>query len=264
MLLAPVTQADTITTDGTVIENQTFNSTLQIKAHNVTIRNCVIDVPTNAPNWYSVTNVFNNDDGTPKSTNLRIENCTIRGASSAAVYIQHGTLIGCDIQEVGTDAIKVSTKGHSRIINNYVARIGKNGPPGHADALQMTGGSHVFIVGNHFDIPVTFADENGYLSNACIIIASQYTELHDIYIWNNHFNGGNYTVYIRDKYPDDDVVGPYRIRFNNNTFGTDYRYGALSWTFDPTIQVNWNHWDDGTPMNTGQWDINTWDMWPNW
>ena len=257
MLLAPVSQADVITTDGTIIENQTFTSPMQVKAHNVTIRNCTFTVSHEAPNWYAVTNVYNNDDGTPKSTGFRLENCTIRGGR-VGVYVQHATVIGCDIQEVGTDGMKVSVKGHSRIINNYVARIGLT-EGAHADALQMTGGSHVYIVGNHFDIPVSFADANGYLSNACIIIAAQYHELHDIYIWNNHFQGGNYTVYITDKYDDDDVAGPYRIRFNNNTFGTDYRYGPFNWDFDPTIQVNWNHWEDGTPM-----DINTWDMWPQW
>lgn len=258
MLLTPVTQADVITIDGTIIENQSFTSPMQVKAHNVTIRNCTFIVSHEEPNWYAVTNVFNNEDGTPKSTNFRLENCIVRGGATG-VYVQYATVIGCDVRETGKDGFKISTGGNCRIFDNYVAQIGLN-PGAHADALQMVGGSHVMIVGNHFDIPVTYADENGYLSNACLMLQAHVAPLHDIFIWNNHFEGGSYTVYIKNKqHPTITTPNPYRIRFNNNTFGTDYRYGPFSWDFDPMIQVNWNHWKDGTPM-----DINTWDMWPQW
>ena len=58
------------------------------------------------------------------------------------------------------------------IRNNYVARIGLQ-VGAHADALQSVGASHVFVINNWFDIPVSFADANGYLSNACIILQSR-------------------------------------------------------------------------------------------
>ena len=260
MLLAPVTQAqNVITTDGTFIENQTFEGMVQVRAHDVTLRNCTFNSGPLAPNWYGVTNVYNNEDGTPKSTNFRLENCTIRGGTTG-VYVQYATVIGCDIQETGKDAIKIATGGNCMIRNNYVARIGLQAGA-HADALQSIGGSHVFVIGNHFDIPVSFADANGYLSNACIILQSQVKEIHDWYIWGNHFEGGSYTVYIKDKdhpnYPN--IPHPYRIRMNSNTFGTDYRYGVFNWDSSPTIQVNFNVWEDGSPM-----EINTWDNWPQW
>ena len=265
MLLAPATQAqNVITTDGTFIENQTFNGMVQVRAHDVTLRNCTFIGSPFEPNWYGVTNVYNNEDGTPKSTNFRLENCTIRGGTTG-VYIQHATMIGCDIQETGKDGIKIASGGNCMIRNNYVARIGLQ-VGAHADALQSVGGSHVFVVGNHFDIPVSFADANGYLSNACIILQSQLKEIHDWYIWGNHFEGGSYTIYIKDKdhpnYPG--IQPPYRIRLNNNTFGPDYRYGLASIDTHPTIQINWNRMADGTPLNAGPWPINTWDMWPNW
>ena len=257
--LAPAVQAEVITVDGTFIENQIFNEAVSIRAHNVTLRNCTIQTGHEAPNWYAVTNVYNDANGNPIATNFRLENCIIRGGTTG-VYVQHATVLGCDIQEVGKDAIKVSTKGHCMIRNNYVARIGLN-VGAHADAFQMTGGSHVFIIGNHFDIPVSFAQANGYLSNACIIMQSQMAPLHDIYIWGNHFEGGSYTIYIKDKdHPNwPNIPPPYRIRLNANTFGTDYQYGVLHWDSSPTIQINFNVWDDGTPM-----DINTWDNWPQW
>ena len=245
------------------IENQTFTSQVNVKAHDVTFRNCQFLLPPDSSQgWYCITNAFNNDDGTPMSTNLRVENCIVRGGTTG-ILCTNATIIGCDIQEVGKDALKVGS--NCMIRNNYVARIGLM-PGAHADALQMVGGSHVFIVGNHFDIPVSFADENGYLSNACLILQSQIKPLHDIYIWGNHFEGGSYTVYIKDKdhpnYPN--IPPPYRIRMNNNTFGTDYRYGIASIDMSPTIQINWNMWEDGTPMDAGIWPINTWDNWPQW
>jgi hypothetical protein len=264
LLLAPVTQADVITTDGALIENQIFYTGLQVRAHNVTIRNCTIDIGPFAPNWYAVTNVYSDDNGIPLATNFRLENCTIRGGTTG-VYVQHATVMNCDIQETGKDAIKIASRGHCMIRNNYVARIGLQAGA-HADALQAVGGSHVFVIGNHFDIPVSFADANGYLSNACIILQSQVAEIHDWYIWGNTFEGGSYTIYIKDKdhpnYPG--IQPPYRIRMNANTFGTDYRYGIASIDMAPTIQINFNMWEDGTPMDTGQWDINTWDNWPQW
>lgn len=264
LFLAPFARAETITTNGILIENQTFYTGVQVRAHDVTIRNCVIETGPFAPNWYAVTNVFNNQDGTPQSTNFRLENCTIRGGTTG-VYVQHATVIGCDIQETGKDGMKIGGGGNCMIRNNYVARIGLQ-VGAHADALQSVGASHVFVIGNHFDIPVSFADANGYLSNACIILQSQLREIHDWYIWGNHFEGGSYTIYIKDKdhpnYPG--IQPPYRIRMNANTFGTDYRYGIASIDMAPTIQINFNKWDDGTPMDAGQWGINTWDMWPNW
>ena len=263
LLLAPVTQADVITTDGALIENQIFYTGVQVRAHNVTIRNCTIETGPFAPNWYAVTNVYSDDNGIPLATNFRLENCTIRGGTTG-VYVQHATVMNCDIQETGKDGIKVSTRGHCMIRNNYVARIGLQAGA-HADALQMTGGSHVFIIGNHFDIPVSFADANGYLSNACLILQAHHAPLHDIYIWGNIFEGGSYTVYIKNKdHPTITTPDPYRIRMNANTFGTDYRYGIASIDMAPTIQINFNVWEDGTPMDTGQWDINTWDNWPQW
>ena len=265
MILAPVTQAqNTITTDGTLIEDQIFYSQVSVKAHDVTIRNCEFYLPPDqTAGWYAVTNVYNDDEGNPRSTNFRLENCIVRGGTTG-VYVQHATVIGCDVQETGKDGFKISTKGHCMIRNNYVARIGLT-VGAHADALQMVGGSHVFIIGNHFDIPVSFADANGYLSNACLILQAHTAPLHDIHIWGNHFEGGSYTVYIKNKnHPTITTPDPYRIRMNANTFGYDYRYGLASIDTNPTIQINWNVMDDGVPLTGGPWPINTWDNWPQW
>ena len=82
--------------------------------------------------------------------------------------------------------------------------------------------------------------------------------LHDIYIWGNIF--GEVVTHLHQRqrpsnWPN--IPPPYRIRMNA-TFGTDYRYGVFNWDSSPTIQVNFNVWEDGSM------EINTWDMWPQW
>ncbi len=251
--------ADTITVDGTVVDGHTYTSQVSVKAHNVILRNCTFLTPVGSS--YGLSNVYYDSNSQPLSTNLLVENCTFRGSLSAAVYVQYARVMNNDIQECFADAIKISTRGNCRIIGNYIARIGMT-VGSHADGLQMTGGSDVMIAYNHFDIPVSFADANGYNSNCCVLLQSQNAPIERILIWGNHFEGGNYTVYIKDKAPFN-YPHPTRIRLNNNTFGTDYRYGPFSWGNDPWIQINGNKWDDGTLMNTGSGDINTWDSWPN-
>jgi len=247
--------ADTITVDGTIVDGHTYTSQVSVVAHDVTLRNCTFLVSNNA--WYGVTNVSNDSQGNPRSTNLLVENCTFRGSLSAAVYVQYARVLNNDIQECFADAIKISTKGNCRIMGNYIARLGMS-VGSHADGLQMTGGSNVLIAYNHFDMPVSFADANGYNSNACIILQSQLAPIERILIWGNHFEGGNYTLYINEHSSSGGIPSPTRMRLNYNTFGTDYRFGPLHWDYDPLIQVNGNLWDDGTFM-----DINTWDDWPN-
>jgi len=253
--------ANDITIDGTVVENQTFTSQVSVKAHDVVIRNCQILMPPNSSQgWYGISNVYNDSNGQPRSTNLIIDNCVVRGGTTG-IYVQYATVKNCNIQEVGKDAMKVSTKGHCRILGNYVARLGIM-PGSHAHGIQLVGGTHVIIAGNIFDQPVSFADANGYGSNACVMIHNQHMDVSHIVIVNNYMNGGGYSVYLTTK-SGSPWAAPTYCRITNNVFTTDHRFGPLNWAADPWIQINGNRWDDGTLMNTGQWDINTWDSWPN-
>lgn len=228
-----------------------------MKAHNVIIENCVFDVPITPGNWYCIVNTFNNDDGTPMSTNLTIRYCEIRGGNSSSLLVTDAIVLGNNISECGGDAIKCGSNCY--IGYNIVRNIGKAGNGVHADALQMVGGHHTYIYNNWFDIPISNVDNgSGYASNACLMLNNANSPLHHIYIFNNIFEGGNYTVFIKDKDPNDSIPSPYRISLRRNMFGTDYRYGPLNWTPSNTILINSNIWQDGTWM-----DINSWDNWPN-
>ena len=248
--------ADTITVDGTIVDGQTFTGTLSVKADNVIVRNCTIDMAWDGSDgWYGISNVYYDDNGDPLSTNLLIENCTVRGGTTG-IYVHHASVLFCDIQDVGSDAMKCSTRGNSRFIGNYTARLGLV-PGSHADGIQMVGGSNVVIAYNHFDIPISHADSGPWGSNACIMIHNQQAPINRIFIFGNQFDGGNFSVFLTQK-PGSPHGTPTLCRMNYNTFTHDYRFGPFSWDYDPLIQVNGNLWDDGTFM-----DINTWDDWPN-
>ena len=241
LLLLLLPAPEVITVDGTVLDGITYTSQLSIKAHNVTVRNCEILMPPDeTQGWYGISNVYNDASGMPRSTNLLIENCVVRGGTTG-IYVQYATVLFNDVQEVGKDAMKVSTKGNCRVIGNHVARLGLT-PGSHADGIQLVGGSNVVIAYNHFDIPIS---HNG---NA---------DISRIFIYGNLFDGGNFSVFLTHK-TGSPHVAPTLCRMNNNTFTHDYRYGPFSWDYDPLIQVNGNLWDDGTFM-----DINTWDDWPS-
>ena len=60
--------ADTITVDGTIVDGQTFTGTLSVKADNVIVRNCTIDMAWDGSDgWYGISNVYYDDNGDPLS-----------------------------------------------------------------------------------------------------------------------------------------------------------------------------------------------------
>ena len=253
--------ADVITVDGTIIDGQAFTSQLSVKAHDVVIRNCTIDMAWDGSDgFYGISNVYYDANGDPLSTNLLIENCTVRGGTTG-IYVHHANVFFNDIQDVGSDAMKCSTRGNARFIGNHTARLGLI-PGSHADGLQLVGGSNVLIAYNHFDIPISHADSGPWGSNAGIMIHDGNADISRIFIFRNLFDGGNYSIFLTHK-NGSPWQAPTLCRVNYNTFTHDYRFGPFSWDYDPLIQVNGNRWDDGSLMDYGQWDINTWDDWPN-
>ena len=253
--------ADVITVDGTIIDGQAFTSQLSVKAHDVVIRNCTIDMAWDGSDgFYGISNVYYDANGDPLSTNLLIENCTVRGGTTG-IYVHHANVFFNDIQDVGSDAMKCSTRGNARFIGNHTARLGLT-PGSHADGLQLVGGSNVLIAYNHFDIPISHADSGPWGSNAGIMIHDGNADISRIFIFRNLFDGGNYSIFLTHK-NGSPWQAPTLCRVNYNTFTHDYRFGPFSWDYDPLIQVNGNRWDDGSLMDYGQWDINTWDDWPN-
>ena len=246
LMLASFASGDTITQDGTVIENQHFTGTLNIKANGCVIRNCTFDVGTGtAGSWYGIHARHWDDNGQPYTRNL-IENCVIRGAKSANIYCHYTTVRRCYIYEGGADGIKM--EDNCIIEYNYITKMGMI-PGSHADGIQSRGGDNCVIRYNNIYMPVSMSEYN---SNAAIIIQAETSDITNVQIYGNTLEGGNYTVYLRA--PNYDL---HTTSLHDNVFGSDFRYGPLSSVSDmrpKRVSVDGNLWDDNSFM-----DINLWD-----
>ena len=250
-----------ITVDGTVIENQTFTGQLNIKANNCIIRNCIFDVGdgTNG-SWYGIhARHWDSTTGKPFTGNL-IEGCSVQGARSAGIYAHYTTIRRCNVFECGADALKI--EDNTTVEYCHLSRCGqaKSGNP-HADAIQSRGGSNLIIRYNVMDMAISW-NSQGYATNAALMFSAEVGDMENIQVYGNRFEGGNYTIYFGEK---SGFVNQNNY-IHDNFFGTDFRYGVLTaksfrgygWR-QRRISIDRNYWFDGTPMNSGSFDINNWD-----
>ena len=212
----------TISTDGTVLENVRIKGTVTIAAHDVTIRNFMLDA-NGAP--YGIRADQN-------KTGLLLDRGTLVSATNAAVYGSNYHARRLNIYNQAGDALKADSDCTIEwcYMHNLGMQAGK-----HADGLQMSLGTSVAMRYCNIDMPI---DQIGFLSNACAIIQAASGPVDDILLKGNWFNGGNYTLFFRDK----GHGAPTNVRLISNRFGRNYRYGLLN-TDGPVYQSG-NVWDD--------------------
>ena len=237
----------TITQDGTIIENQYISGQVNVKAHNVIIRNCELDG--GGTSLYGVSCKYYDSNGQPYKGTL-IENCHIHDYG-VGVLAHYTTIRRCNIHDSQTDAIKA--RSGCLIEWNWCHHLGKN-PTAHADCVQIREGSNIIIRNNFFDIPISqTGGSGGYKSNACLMIAGELGPVSNLVIENNRMEGGNYTVYLESK-----TYRCTQVKLHDNYFGPDFRYGVLagkglSWK-QRRISIDRNDWFDGTFMAINYWD----------
>ena len=238
----------TITQDGTIIENQYISGQVNVKAHNVIIRNCELDG--GGTSLYGVSSKYYDSNGQPYKGTL-IENCHIHDYG-VGVLAHYTTIRRCNIHDSQTDAIKA--RSGCLIERNWCHHLGKK-VGAHADCVQIRGGSNIIIRYNHFDIPISqTGGSGGYKSNACLMIQPEVSPISNLLIHDNVMEGGNYTVYIerQEAYPI------HSVKLHDNLFGPDWRYGPLagkgpSWK-ERRVSIDRNYWFDGTFMAINYWD----------
>ena len=234
-----------ITQDGAVITG-TINESLNIKANNVTVTNFKLDAQW-AP--YGINAMFDNGDGQPY-TGLKVFNGEVTNANSAMIYGRNMHLRRLNIHDGGADAIKAET--NSLIEYCFLHHTGKN-PESHADGIQARWGNNIIIRYNRIWYP-TKHNEEGYNTNAAIILQSATGPVHHCQIYGNFLEGGNYTVFLTNKNPEQ-YQNPWNMILNGNSFGRDYRYGLLRADIGENWQIDGNRWYDTQEFV----DINTWD-----
>lgn len=219
---------NTITTPNTTVEGVAITGTITIEADSVTLRNFVLDADSG---WYGVNVV--------SGTGTLIEDGEIFTVRSSGLLGSNITARRLNIHESGGDGMKIAS--NSLIEGCWVHHIGTN-PDAHADCQQMVAGSNSTFRGNFMDIPINSKGGPGepYKSNSTFIIQTNNGPIDNILIEDNWLNGGNYTIYIRDK--GTGYGPPTNVRVLNNRFGRDYQYGVLS--VDGAPIVAGNVWDD--------------------
>lgn len=186
---------------------------------------------------------------TPPDGPQVIEHCSVVGASSAGIYAQDATVVGCDVSE-SVDAAKLG----SRVVfernwtHDHWYRTGA-----HMDSIQMQYGVDTLIRGNVLDAFVGARSDDparvGTPANAALQTGSMLGDLKAQFV-GNWVDGGGYTIRMG-------TSGPPTIdwQFRGNRFGRGFAYGPTSGTRDhPTTYggVRFdgsNVWDDtGAPV----------------
>ncbi|WP_219007588.1 T9SS type A sorting domain-containing protein [Aquimarina litoralis] len=221
--LTEYTGATTITQDGTTLENYSINGTLNIRANNVTIKNCLIATS----GIYGIRANYGH-------TGLLVENCEIKDMQSAAILGDNFTARNCNIWNSGGDGIK---PGNNFLIEGcYFQKLGYK-EDAHADGIQMVAGGNGIIRGNTFDMPY---DVQGYRNSQCIIILTNNASIDNILIENNWIDGGGYSVQVRDKGNGHGI--PTNVDIKNNLLGRNHQFGTH--VLDEGVVWSCNRWED--------------------
>ena len=233
--LTAYTGPNTITVDGTTLENVEFDGQITIQASNVTIRNCLSIVPRNGP-----LNNFRVSSG----TNIVIEDCEMRGARNSAVFGSNFTVRRSHIWDMGADGFKPIN--NVVLEDNYVERLHYI-PSAHADIIQMRVGDGLVVRGNNFECFLDVPPDWG--CSIAIFITDSGGPTNDVLIENNWMDGGNFTLQVGD---NGDDGGPTGLRIRNNFFGTGYRFGPATFDSVPLDQYCGNRWEISGQLLDGQ------------
>jgi len=230
--LTTTSSSITITTDGTIIDGYDITGAIIVRANNVTIRDTRIR--TTSP--YGI-------DTDSTVTGLVIDHVSIEGLAntcSAGIdpagswTLRYSNISGC------IDGIKVHS--NQLVEWNYVynLRTGNlpNGGLAHNDAMQSTSGNNVIVRHNNLNANWQAG------ANSTLMMSTNFGTLSNYVFDSNRFNGGQFTVFFRDK-----VYGsPTNITITNNTWAQSWHYGPRSFDGTTVTLGTGNHYENGAPL----------------
>lgn len=218
----------TVIQDSTVLENVAITGMVTIKANNVTIRNFLLDAK---EAHYGIR-------ATNGNTGLRFEDGEIINFASAGILGNGFTATALNIHESGGDGVKVQGAGGPSLVERcWIHHLGKK-EGAHADGNQTIGGQDITFRHNFIDMPAD--PPPPYKANANFILQTKTGPISNFLAESNWLNGGGWTIYAPTK-------NGTNIRFINNKFGRDYKYGII--TGKEHITFTGNVWEDtGEPI----------------
>lgn len=215
-----------VTVAGTVIENRNHTGTFDIRANNVTIRNCRI----NANGGFRAIH----DTTAPGQTGLLVEDCEIFGATAAGVQASNITIRRCEIRDC-EDGMKA---GNNMLVEDcYLHGFGL-GPNSHGDGIQISNGIGITIRNCTFDMP---PGTGGYTNDICVFMKEDFGPIDNVTIDSCWINGGGWSINIGKN----GSKLPSNVRIVNNLFGRDAAFGPFS--ADPGVTdlfLGCNRWEN--------------------
>jgi len=230
--LTTTSSSITVTTDGTIIDGYDITGAIIVRANNVTIRDTRIR--TTSP--YGI-------DTDSTVTGLVIDHVSIEGLAntcSAGIdpagswTLRYSNISGC------IDGIKVHS--NQLVEWNYVynLRTGNlpNGGLAHNDAMQSTSGNNVIVRHNNLNANWQAG------ANSSLMMGTNFGTLSNYVFDSNRFNGGQFTVFFRDK----GYGTPTNITITNNTWARNWHYGSRSFDGTTVTLGTGNQYENGTPL----------------
>jgi len=197
-----------LTEAGEVVDGLDVDGCVQVLASDVTIQNTRIRCgdPETA-------NVVQVGDGV---TGLLVRDTEIDGLGTADIGVGWNDYTLLRVEVHGTnDGVRLGDD--VTVERSWIHDMTRQGDL-HPDCVQATQGSDIVVRGNTLDV---YARDTGDLNNAAVMLGSETgsRRLERVLVEGNWFNGGNYTVNVRQDATLDDVV------FRDNVYGPDSRYG---------------------------------------
>lgn len=249
-----------ITTNGLLVENAIVNGVVNVKANDVTFRNCLIQGADegDSPTEYALYGIKANFD----FTGLTIEDCSVERFDSASLLIGNTTVRRCAFYDVNADFVKSQPgigKGHVTVESCHFQHMGNKPefPDPHADAWQHTGpGEDLVCRWNHFDLPGYYETPTDRVHSASIIWQNKGSQIGEtlsgLVIDSNYFNKGcsNAILIAAKKGPTNNC-----FIINNKFFGEadDYNNndGHTDDDGNPYIGMGWCQYHFLANSNTG-------------
>jgi len=228
-----------LTTPNAVYEDLIFSGRVNIKANNITIQNCLIELGVN-DGAYGLVNVDFLNQGS--YSGLIVKDTEFIGGTSSSILISSGSFIRCNMHTTGADAVKAKgvVDGDKVLIKNcYIHDIGLisySSSNAHSDGVQIRrndDGGDLHFIGCNFDLfPITrnplYVDPN-----ACAIVQTAEGEINGEVLFKDcYLGGGNFVMYFTDKGAGYGNVDDWNL-IDNIWRANEWVFGPL--TFDGPI-----------------------------
>lgn len=220
--------------DGQVIENLIINGGVDIKHHNVTLKNSI---------------VLNRGIKVHKGVNnTTVDYVEVTGASIGTAVVSNeagpATFRHMEIHHVGSDGFRPGS--NQTYEYNYIHHLGMT-DGSHADGMQFYHADenlvfrNIDVRYNNFDMP----EMSGFRANAAIFMGHR---VDDFMAEKNWFNGGGFTATRGD-------ANGNTVIYRDNFFGRDAKFGLRSMSDPGWNSTTWsnNRYEDNGALITGRW-----------